>query len=513
LHKIRSELKQERALAERVEILEDEIRKIDTAADETAKRARTDLVSVLAAKAAKDADAAAPEDFDIFASDVAANAEAVRKHLKKIDFHFNEMEGNESIVFTGSLCAEGEIIDVFNWRIVAEDDCLQSFFCLPTHVSEKKRPMMAQFLTYVNAPLRWGKLVMDFDDGEIMFQLSVPSAVLKGDADEEVDRLIGMPTVILERFTPGVIAVLMGKSPREAYEMCDEDDDDEDAGEAVDHVDPNGDADCELDGKAGGLRKKGPAKGTKIKRTVPTSELAKNYSLEGLNVVDGVPLEKVVAAVKKFREGKERGEDVPRMNILISGPSGCGKSEFVKYLSQTVKAPLITVSASDILSPMVGCTEQKIASYFRKAKETNSLLFFDEIDSLLQNREAATRSWEFSQITEFMIQLEQFGGVMIGATNFERNLDSAVLRRFTLKLRMGYLTSDAKALFFDRFFRTPLNKTERARLDALELAPGDYRSARQRLFYTCDHPDNDARLAALEFEAASRGPTRAKIGF
>ena len=465
------------------------------------------LVASLAAKAAKDA-----VGLESIENQIVQNANIVRGHLRKEDFKFHESRDEEKYVFQGSICGDGEIIDVFNWRIMVEDACLQSFFSLPTHCSEKKRGRMAEFINLVNWPLRWGKLTMDAaDDGELMFHMCVPSAVLKGDADEEVDRLIGMPTVILSRFTPGVIAVLMGKSPLEAYKMCDGPDDDDDS-----TVEGDGDlekTEPEINERSGRVLTQSKNNSSKGKLETAACQVAANYSLSGLHVVDGVPLEKVVSAVKKFREGKEREEDVPRMNILISGPSGCGKSEFVRFLSKTVHAPLVTVSASDILSPMVGRTEQKIAAYFRKAKETGSILFLDEIDSILLNRETASHSWEFSMTTELMLNLENFGGIAIAATNFEKNLDSAVLRRFTLKLHMGYLTNEAKVEFFTRYFKTSLSAVERARLDGIELVPGDYRCARQKLFYTSDKPDNNLRLAALESESAARGPKRAKIGF
>ena len=48
--------------------------------------------------------------------------------------------------------------------------------------------------------------------------------------------------------------------------------------------------------------------------------------------------------------------------------------------------PLIIVHASDILSSLSGETEQNIKNIFDKAKETNSILLFDEADTFLHSR-------------------------------------------------------------------------------------------------------------------------------
>jgi len=519
VRRIEKERATQTALEERISILTAEICKSGVEAVAEMKRARTSLVSVLAAQAKNNAQR--PPDVEhedgIFSEQIIANAKAVRDYLNKIKFHFTEETEGLSFVFRGSICAEGDIIDVFQWKIAVEDESVQSFFTLPTHVKPERRLAVAEYCMYVNYPLKYGKLTEDIgDDGEVMFQLCVPAASLKGDPYEEVDRLMGLPTVVLERFTPGLIDVLQGRSPREAYEMCEDHDDDEEKtpGEIVDHVDASDDADNVFDGGTGVLHKQESSKAAEVARPTSTTDLAENYSLEGLNVQGDVPLAKVVAAVRKFRDAHAKGEDAPRMNILLSGPSGCGKTEFVKYLGREVGAGVMTISASDVLSPMVGRTEQKLAQLFCKARESKSILFLDEVDSLLSSRANASHSWEVTQVNELLQQMERFGGIMVGATNFESNLDSAVARRFTFKLKMDYLSEEGKRKFFTRYFKTPLTAEESVRLEAIpNLTPGDFRTARQKLYYLADKPSNESRLAALEAESSAKGARRARIGF
>lgn len=250
---------------------------------------------------------------------------------------------------------------------------------------------------------------------------------------------------------------------------------------------------------------------------IRSSDTAADYQLEGLNLKNGPALPEIVEAVRNFIQGEKRDFDCPRMNLLLSGPPGTGKTEFVKYLGQTLDIPVVTRMGSSILSKWVGGTEQQIHEAFEEAGQNHAILFFDEIDGLLQSRSRAQHSWEVSQVNELLQNMESFDGVMIGATNFVCNLDPAVLRRFTYKLEFDYLTDDGKLLFFQRFFRTKLTPREQKRLlDIPNLTPGDFRTVRQSLFYLGPKADNARRLAALEHECAAKNPgtaTTTKIGF
>ena len=248
---------------------------------------------------------------------------------------------------------------------------------------------------------------------------------------------------------------------------------------------------------------------------------AADYSLEGLNIQGDIPLERMVEAVRRFQkeseDGADGGIDRPRMNLLLSGPPGTGKTEFVKYLGSALKTRVVTRMGSDVLSMWVGGTEQNIKRAFEEAEADKAILFFDEIDGLLQNREQAMKSWEVTQVNELLHRMENFNGVMIGATNYTANLDPAVARRFTFKLEFGFLDEAGKVLFFERMFQAKLSPKGKKRLAEIpDLAPGDFRTVRQGLHYLGADLTNEERLAALERESQAKGKTRyatKKIGF
>ena len=245
---------------------------------------------------------------------------------------------------------------------------------------------------------------------------------------------------------------------------------------------------------------------------------AKDYSLEGLNIKGKVALDKVVAAVGNYLDSayNDGAMDKPRMNLLMFGPPGTGKTEFVKYLGKALGRKVLVVKGSDILGMYVGESEQNIARSFRRAEAEKAILFFDEVDGLLQDRSNARANWEVTQVNELLQQMENFNGVMVAATNFCRNLDPATMRRFTFKLEFGYLDDAGKNLFFERMFKTTLTDEEKAELETLRnLAPGDFRTVRQEMFYLGGEQSNHDLIAALKEECSLKkdGDASSKIGF
>ena len=154
---------------------------------------------------------------------------------------------------------------------------------------------------------------------------------------------------------------------------------------------------------------------------------------------------------------------------------------------------------------MVGKSEKAIKEAFEEAERKEAILFLDELDGIMHDRSNLRESWEVSQVNEILHCMENFKGIMIGATNFKDHLDSAILRRFTYKLEFDYLEEAGKVMFFKRAFKTELSEEERLRLVSIpNLTPGDFKTVSQILFYLGDEVDNRERLDALERESSMK---------
>lgn len=162
-----------------------------------------------------------------------------------------------------------------------------------------------------------------------------------------------------------------------------------------------------------------------------------------LEVLDGMLKRGVGLQLIHAKEpGPNWRDDFDRYPDL--GSPGTGKTEFVKYLGKATGGKVLVKMGSDILSKWVGGTKENIRSAFTEAETENAILFLDEIDGLVQDRTMAGHSWEVTQVNELLYQMENFKGMMVGATNFMSNLDAAIMRRFTFKLQFDYLEDERK---------------------------------------------------------------------
>jgi len=133
----------------------------------------------------------------------------------------------------------------------------------------------------------------------------------------------------------------------------------------------------------------------------------------------------------------------------------------------------------------VGGTEKNIADAFEEAERENAVLVFDEVDSFLQDRREANRSWEITQVNELLTQMESFKRVFIATTNLMDNLDQASLRRFDLKLEFSYMTESQALMMFEKECKNlGIKKPDKAVKKMLKelklLTPGDFAVVRRQ---------------------------------
>lgn len=165
--------------------------------------------------------------------------------------------------------------------------------------------------------------------------------------------------------------------------------------------------------------------------------------------------------------------------LCLYGPPGTGKTAYGRWLAQQLDKPLLIKRASDLLSKWLGGTEENLARAFKEAGQENAVLLIDEVDSFLQDRHGAQKSWEVTQVNEMLTQMESFSGIFIASTNLMGNLDQAALRRFDLKVKFDFLSTDQALAMLQRFCEklgldTPTPNDEIGLRRLHNLTPGDF---------------------------------------
>ena len=203
-------------------------------------------------------------------------------------------------------------------------------------------------------------------------------------------------------------------------------------------------------------------------------------------------------------------EDGPAdFSLLLTGPPGTGKTEAVQALARRLGRPLHVKRASDLMSKWVGETEKAIAGAFADARRQGAMLFFDEVDSLLADRQGATRSWEVSQVNELLTWMEDHPLPFAAATNHVAKLDPASARRFVFKVEMRPLDEQRARRAFAHFFAREAPPA----LDRIGgLTLGDFAVVARQLRFL-GSLDDAALLGQLRQERAARPAMPQAIGF
>lgn len=197
------------------------------------------------------------------------------------------------------------------------------------------------------------------------------------------------------------------------------------------------------------------------------------------------------------------------ISLLMSGPPGTGKTALAHHFARALDRPLLVRRASDLLSKWVGGTERAIARAFAEARESGSVLLFDEADSLLFDRRHARTTWEVGQVNELLTWLDHHPLPVVAATNNPDQLDPATLRRFVFKLRLDPLGPARLA----HAFRLHFAMAPPAGLAAMtNLTPGDFAVVARQLRHAPAH-DAAEILLRLREESAAKGVAGVKAGF
>lgn len=147
--------------------------------------------------------------------------------------------------------------------------------------------------------------------------------------------------------------------------------------------------------------------------------------------------QEIVKAMKSLTEvhygwGTARVWNESGISVLFAGPSGTGKTMAAEILAIKLDLPMYRIDLSQVVNKYIGETEKNLKRLFDAADISDTILFFDEADSIFGRRteiKDAHDRYANLEISYLLERMERFKGLAILATNRKKDLDEAFLRR------------------------------------------------------------------------------------
>lgn len=185
----------------------------------------------------------------------------------------------------------------------------------------------------------------------------------------------------------------------------------------------------------------------------PKQKLKKPKRGQGFEAIAGLDelksqMRRSVIDVLKYPEKAEKYGAKLSNGMILWGPPGCGKTFFAKHFAEEVGFNFILLTPKDLKSRYVNASQENIANMFEEAeKNAPTIIFIDEINELLPNRDSDSHEMAKSAVNEMLAQMDRTGekGIfIIGATNYPDMIDPAMRRSGRLEKEFYLPPPDAK---------------------------------------------------------------------
>ena len=144
----------------------------------------------------------------------------------------------------------------------------------------------------------------------------------------------------------------------------------------------------------------------------------------------------------------------PRNKVLLIGPPGNGKTSLAEGLANALMVPFYIVKYENIVGSYLGETASRLARLFEHVRTRQCVLFFDEFETIGKERGDEHETGEIKRVvSSLLLQIDALPSyvVIIAATNHDNLLDTAVWRRFQLKMELPKPTANDLELWLSRF--------------------------------------------------------------
>jgi hypothetical protein len=153
----------------------------------------------------------------------------------------------------------------------------------------------------------------------------------------------------------------------------------------------------------------------------------------------------------------------PALSLMLFGAPGTGKTLLAHHIGETLGLPIIVARLDGLLSSFLGTTARNIANLFAFANRYKCILLLDEFDAIAKLRDDPNELGELKRVVNTLLQcLDERSkiGFTIAITNHELLLDSAIWRRFDLRIEIPKPVALARRTMLQNHFNDLIKITD-----------------------------------------------------
>lgn len=182
---------------------------------------------------------------------------------------------------------------------------------------------------------------------------------------------------------------------------------------------------------------------------------------------------------------------------LFKGLPGTGKTMAAEVLASAVGMDIYKIDLSSVVSKYIGETEENLERIFEAAEQSNTILLFDEADSIFGDRAEvsdATDRYANVEVNYLLQRIETYDGIVVLTTNYAKNMDTAFARRITHSIHFDRPDPDARAAIWAGAFpeETPVEDLDTEWLSGFDFSGGDIAKLAKHIAIDAAERDVDA---------------------
>ena len=143
----------------------------------------------------------------------------IRAWFRKHDWAVKEgkLPGGD-VIFLAGVAADTPAAKWYDLAMTCRETYIESALYLRSKVPREHYPEVAEYLMRLNDHFTIGKLVLDYDDGQVCHYVVKDSKALTSGLNETMDDLIGFTKYACDRFAIGISQIVTGiKTAEQAY--------------------------------------------------------------------------------------------------------------------------------------------------------------------------------------------------------------------------------------------------------------------------------------------------------